>query len=92
MIHIKYLKFKPDGLGRDGMTAFEIFPNLYGARVSTGSMYDTRPDAPYNIVIHGYLENIIPTSIITGKNMGCLTKDEANKVLEAVQKLPYKPQ
>lgn len=71
--------------------ALEVFPNTYGARVSTGSMYDTRPDAPYYISILGNLENISSSSGITGKSMGCLTKDEANKVLEAIQKLPFKP-
>jgi hypothetical protein len=87
-ITIKDLKFKQHEVCPDGTQAVVKFKNGYGASIITGSLFYTKPGAPFEIAVLGKDGHITYSTPITDDVCGWLSEDAANEILKQIQELP----
>ena len=74
------LVFRDHPAGMGGTITSHNFSNGYGASIITGSMFYSRPSAPYELAVL-HKDEICYDTELTGDVLGYLTEDEVNDYL-----------
>jgi hypothetical protein len=83
------LVFRDHPTGMGGTITSHNFPNGYGASIITGSMFYTRPNAPYELaVLHN--DDICYDSGLAEDVLGYLTEAQVDEYLLKIEALPAK--